>query len=158
LEHSGLATIVRPKRLFFASFGRYDEWAFFWLDTIGLQPTGLYPDLRPDFNHEEVTEIAPAKYVDRSAWDEGCLWDEDGNQQPLPDGARPLTRMFWGSFIIFAKGSSFNKMDDYSGRNNRLAPEEFQRQVAELLEHDGVRLEAARRRRIAEERENDIDW
>jgi len=126
-EHA--ADIVRPKVLIFQSFGRPYEWAYFRLETKDLEQSGIYENLQGQ--REELTEISPGEYVDRSHWDEGFYgYDESGRDEPLPDTARVVTRFFSGAFVIFAKGSTYNAISGtYDGRHSKMTAEEFKQYI-----------------------------
>ena len=146
--HHGSASIVRPKRLIFESFGKYEEWAYFWLETLPLKPSGIYPQLDETSTYEEVAELRQGEYLDCSVFDEGQTYDGDGNPQALPLGSRVINRIFCGSFIIFAKASMYNYLTDYTGAHNKSSPEQFRKKVDALLETRGEELERIRRDKL----------
>lgn len=127
--HKKAADIVRPKALIFQSFGRPYEWSYFRLETEELDPSEVYENLTGQ--REELTEITPGEYVDRSHWDEGFYgYDEIGRELPLPDSARVVTRFFSGAFVIFAKGSIYNAINaTYDGRHSKMTAEDFKQYI-----------------------------
>lgn len=128
------ADIVRPKMLTFQSFGEPYEWAYFRLDTKELNPSGVYEGLTGQ--HEELTEISPGEYVERSYWDEGYYgYDEHDRELPLPDNARVITRFFSGAFVIFAKGSVYNSINaTYDGRHSKMTAEKFKSYISNTVD------------------------
>lgn len=130
-----LSYIVKPQSLCFESFGDEYEWAYFRLEADFLEPSGVYDELSRDL--EELTEISPLEYVDRSIWDYGYYGtDEDGNEIPLPDTARTIIRFFSGSFVIFAKGSIYNRTSGtYDGRHNQMNSTEFRSHIEGVIEY-----------------------
>ena len=131
--HKKAADIVRPKILMFQSFGVPYEWAYFRLDTKELDPSGVYEGLIGQ--REELTEISPGEYVERSYWDEGYYGhDESGRELPLPDSARVITRFFSGAFVVFAKGSLYNAINaTYDGRHSKMTAEEFKNYIGDTV-------------------------
>ncbi|WP_440274004.1 hypothetical protein [Ferdinandcohnia sp. SAFN-114] len=102
------------------------EWWYFRLNTRTFEPSGVYEDLNLDeevvsdifktkvesevewqmsYYGEEVLEIEPGEYVDRSFWGINQLgYDEDGDPIPLPRTARIVTRKYnGGSYVVFPK-------------------------------------------------------
>jgi hypothetical protein len=140
--HEKTADIVRPKELIFQSFGNPYEWAYFRLETNKLEPSGVYENLKGQ--REELTEITPGDYMDRSYWDEGFTgYDESGRKLLLPESARVITRLFSGAFVIFAKGSLYNAINaTYDGRHSKMTGEEFKQYIGKtvsgLKEHGGI--------------------
>lgn len=132
--HTGMASVVRPLRLTFESFGKYEDWAYFRLDTSALDPSGVY-DSATDY--EEVTEMAPGVYEDRSVGECGFFVDGDGVEKPLPRETRIVSRYFNGSFVIFAKASTYNEIDPYQGAHNKVSSEEFRRLIDSALAKHG---------------------
>ena len=91
--------------------------------------SGVYEDLIPKYG-EELLELRPHNYVERGYWDAGYYeLDEYGREVPLPDSARVIRRhLFCGSFLIVAKGSSWNaspRLGDYCGRHATQSESEF---------------------------------
>lgn len=123
------ADIVKPSALYFESFGDDYQWSYFRLETEGLPPSGIYNHLENPY--EEVTELEPGYYVERSVWDRGYVnYDEYGREVPLPRGARPVFRYFDGAFVIFAKGSIYNAVSStYDARHNKMTGEQFRQYI-----------------------------
>lgn len=119
------ATILRPKVLMFESFPAQLSMSYFRIEARTLDPSGVYENLlRPD---EELLEVGPENYMERSFWDEGHVGhDEDGYEIPIPKHARVVHRYFGGSFVIFAKGSLYNdETSTYDARHDKMTAPEF---------------------------------
>jgi hypothetical protein len=132
---AGFTSIVKPELLSFEYFGPESiGWSYFRLDTGGLRPSGVYDEVKEAY--EEVTELSPAQYVNRSVWDAGYYGhDEDGVERPLPRRARCVSRFFEGAFVIFAKGSIYNRTSaTYDGRHNKMNREQFRAHIKEAAE------------------------
>ncbi len=126
LEFGGIIDVVKPKFLKFYSFPGNDlEWAYFRLETGGILPSEVYED--NTFNYEELTELTPGEYIDRSWMDHGYYgYDQEGNEQPLPETARVVSRVFEGAYVIFSKGSIYNSVSGtYDGRHNKMSDPDF---------------------------------
>ncbi|MCJ7674677.1 MAG: hypothetical protein MUO33_05935 [Sedimentisphaerales bacterium] len=133
LQFGTLCAVIKPHFLACEIFPSDLEWSYFRIETNKLSPSGVYDDL--EGNYEEVVELEPCHYVDRSVWDEGRLgYDENGNDIPLPPNARPLMRYLQGSFVIFAKASIYNLTSStYDGRHDKMSYDEFKRHIQEQV-------------------------
>jgi serine/threonine-protein kinase len=127
LNGGGVATIIKPRKLSFHAFGSDPRWYYFRLECRPLQPSGIYEVEEENAKSEELCELSPGEYVERSVWDEGYYGtDEDGYLMSLPDEARPIIREFEGSFVIFGKYSPYNQdSSTYDGRHSRGTSEQF---------------------------------
>ena len=130
------ADIVKPISLAFNSFDTEYLWAYFRLETGGLQPTGVCKRYDSNDKFEELTELEPGKYADRSAWDNKYYSsEEEGTERPIPKTSRPVVRYFRGSFVIFAKGSFYNYMPEtYEAPHENMTPEEFRNHIAGIVQ------------------------
>lgn len=119
--------IVKPQKLTFNSFPGVPEWTYFLLETGGIRPSGVYPNLRPECISEPLTELPDGQYISISNW--------DGNEyfgNPLPEGSRSVERIFSGSFAIFQKTSPYNgirtkNFNAYNAVHNTKSPTEFRK-------------------------------
>lgn len=124
------AYVVRPKALSFESFGdNLLEWAYFRLDTGGLKNTGIYGAQL--IQRESVCELTPGRYVEHSAIGAGYYgYDEGGSPMELPRGARSVTRYLEGSFVVFAKSSTYNAdTTTVDGRHAMVTAERFREYI-----------------------------
>ena len=134
LTCGGNVSIIRPSRLTFNWFGQENlEWSYFRLDTDLLMPTGIYGD--KGYQQEEVTELTPGEYVDYNVWESG-----EYNGKLIPNTARPVRRVFAGSFVIFPKESIYNldlnKIglgDAYDARHNQMSSSEFSQYIQTII-------------------------
>lgn len=134
LEEGG-PSIVKPTSLTFEYFGNnYTEFAYFRLETDGLEPSGVYED--SDRPCEEVAELEPGQYANSNVFDTGYYGqDENGSERELPQGARRITRYFKGAFVIVGKFSRYNQQSDtYDGRHNTMSAEKFRRYMKQLAD------------------------
>ena len=93
----------------YAGAGRFDdadgEWTYFRLNLAPLSPVNGDPSR----HREELTELAPGTYEERSLL--------DGHD--VTASARGVSRWFKGAFVIFAKGSTYNlSPSTYDGRHS----------------------------------------
>lgn len=133
---SNNVNVVKPTGLFFESFGDDKlEWAYFRLETGGLNPTGVYESVFSE-THEELTDLGGGHYVSRSVIDQGYYgYDENDYERPLPPEARPVMRYFKGAFVIFAKTSIYNNNPaTYDARHNEMTGEQFRRYIERNIE------------------------
>jgi hypothetical protein len=121
--------IVKPRALIFQSFDKAYEWAYFRLETNGLEPSGWYENLTGI--KEELTEYSPGDYTDRKYWDLGFYeYDETGREQPLSSNARIVTRYFSGFFVIFFKGSPYHSISSTEkGSHLKMTKEAFKEYI-----------------------------
>lgn len=155
LNFGGSAIIVNPNSLTFNSVGDNPEWWFFRLNTSPFEQSDVYKveneegfdesykfDIDKEvaenmkFYGEEVLEIAPAEYIDRSFWDIQHLgYDEYGKEIPLPVDARVVTRKHnGGAFVTFPKFSAYNfNSATYDARHNRVSDEQFAHYIKEIV-------------------------
>jgi serine/threonine-protein kinase len=126
---TGVPTILKPRKLTFESFGRtHLEWAYFRLEAATLEPSGVYDDLSGC--DEELAEIRPGFYVSRSALDSG-EYEEDGEVRPTPETARGVMRYLRGTFVVFAKASTYNRTPTtYDGRHAKMPASAFRAHIA----------------------------
>jgi serine/threonine-protein kinase len=128
LVADGAINILRPKVLQFEGFGAGEEWDYLRLECDFLAPTGVYPGTKL-CGYEEVLDLGGGKYVNHNHWVYG-----EFNGAPLPDTARPKSRYFEGSFVIFQKTSKYNQIPEtYDGSHSKLDSKEFRRQIEELI-------------------------
>jgi serine/threonine-protein kinase len=135
LKSDGSTTIIKPRRLTFHAINSDPNWHYFYLETNTLSPSGVYDyddtDSLIQRTSEEVCELAPGDYVERSIWDYGYFGsDENGDPLPLSNSARPIIREFTGSFAVFGKYSYYNQDNStYDGRHNKLGPIGFDQYI-----------------------------
>ena len=130
LKYGGLVDIVKPKKLIFNYLGDNFEWAYFRLETEELEPSGIYEELPEKFISEELTEISPLHYEDRSIWEHGYY-----NGEPLPKSARAVSRFFKGTFLIVAKSSIYNQIPaTYDGRHNKFNDKQYKEYMLAIKE------------------------
>lgn len=145
LNFDGSPKIVKPESLTFYAVGNDPSWWYYRLETSKFSPTAVYDHYKDDvepipwskekqldwsmqFIGEELLEISPANYMDRSYWEMNHLGeDENGYSIPLPQNARVITRKFnGGALVIFSKFSIYNSVSStYDARHNRMTDEEF---------------------------------
>jgi hypothetical protein len=130
------ASIIKPDCLIFQSFGEPFERDYFRLEIKELEPSKVYPD-RPGSDEEldeELIEISPGEYVDMNPSNVNYyLHKETGNEIPLPDTPRVVSRHFSGSFVLFAKASPYNgNSKTYDGIHSKMSADKFREYVPEL--------------------------
>ncbi len=119
LDLNGSCYIIKPKRLIYENFHYVPEWNYLRIETKPIKAI-IYESII-----EELTEIKPNEYVDRSVWDSGYYYDG-----PLPKGARLVSRIQKGALVIFAKQSLYNKdASTYDGRHNKMNTNEFRNYI-----------------------------
>lgn len=118
------AYIGKPEQLLFEHIEISPENSFFLLKFATLKPTGIYEEIRR--SKEELLEI-DGEYFERGAWDRGYLFhDETGDEVPLPDNARIITRFLSGSILIVSKGNIWNQIPEtYDGRHSNMTSVEI---------------------------------
>lgn len=129
LDCDGTNYYVKPESLSFESFGDPEDyqWSYFRLALSPIPATGTYKDFdKAAHVAEELLELSPGEYVNRSSWDEG---EYDG--EPLPKEARVIVRLLRGSVVIFQKSSFYNQLPAaYLAPHNKVDSERFRQEVA----------------------------
>jgi serine/threonine-protein kinase len=119
--------LIKPKRLIFENFGSDTLWNYFRIETEELSPTGIGGVYR---DSEELVEIEPMHYINRSHWD-----NNDYGGEKLPPSSRLVTRILKGDFVLFAKKSFYNHATStYDGRHNQLTTDEFRKYIETKVE------------------------
>ncbi|GIW75706.1 MAG: hypothetical protein KatS3mg104_0769 [Phycisphaerae bacterium] len=122
----GAVAVVKPNELAFHAISG-PEWSYFRLECDELDAV----DGDGKYGSEELTELQPGRYVDRSAWDAGFHgYDDNGFELKLPRSARLVVRYLRGAFVLFSKGSVYNQVSEtYDGRHAKMSAEEFRRYI-----------------------------
>lgn len=130
LNFDGLVNILKPKKLIFEYFPEGDyEWAYFRIVTDKLSDSGVYENLSS--NDEELTELSPCNYVERSVWDAN-----EFNGQPLPSSSRVVNRILNGDLVIFSKASLYNaNSSTYDGRHSKYGIEGFRKHIESVIQY-----------------------
>jgi hypothetical protein len=133
IEFQGSSSIVRPISLSLETFDGSYKWSYFRLDTGGLEQSGVYGSTTRE--EEALTQIEPGHYLSYDVWSVGHNGiDEEGYEIPLPEHTRPITRHFKGAFVIFAKGSTYNRTSStYDARHNKMDSLKFKQYIAESI-------------------------
>lgn len=127
---NGLVNILKPKKLMFEYFLEGDyEWSYFRIVADNLPSSNVYENLNS--NDEELTELSPCNYVDRSVWDAN-----EFNGQPLPLNARVVIRILSGDLVIFNKASLYNtNPSTYDGRHSKYGVEGFRKHIESVIKY-----------------------
>lgn len=139
LLDGGTLIVVKPEKLIFNSFkdDKSNIWSYFRLETHNLEPSGIYDDRTSEYGSEELVCINKSQYISRDYWDNGLYYDANGNERKFTRKDTIATRYFRGAFVIFAKGSIYNKMsypfDAYDGRHNKMNNETFRQYIEKLF-------------------------
>lgn len=142
----GTAYVMKPRKL---TLERLDSEgnSFLLLELDELEPSGVYDrdddddddrndrDDDEDRGSEELLELSPGEYVDRSQWDRGFLgYDADGDEIPFPNDARVVVRWFRGKVLFVGKGSLWNgDPGTYDGRHDRMTVAQIRRVIERSL-------------------------
>lgn len=131
LNCDGTSYYVKPESLSFESFGDQDDYqlSYFRLELTPIPDTGTYPGFGQSGSiAEELLELSPGQYVDRSSSDAG-----EHQGQPLPKDARVIVRLLSGSMVIFQKSSLYNKIPaTYDAPHDKVDGEQFRLEIAKL--------------------------
>ena len=120
-----VADVFCPGKLYFEFFEKSPGNSFFLLENRVLKPSGIYDT---KYTSEEVIELSPGQYEDRSYIDQGHLGhDSSGQEIPLPDSYRRISReLAAGQFLVIAKQSLWNlDPGTYDGRHNKMTHDEI---------------------------------
>jgi hypothetical protein len=144
LHFDGRIDIVKPERLMFHSFESMWDWAYFRLDSLPLEPTGIYEP--SDQIHEEVLEVAPGEYVDSAVLYAGANEAAKSDDSlPALDTVRRVIRHFRGSFAIFPKRARYmTVLGAYDGRHDKSDDAQFNQYVQNAVQKMREREERKR--------------
>ena len=126
----GSAEIFRPATLYFEHFEESPWNSFFLLETEALSPSGV--DRGTDGMSETLVEVSPGEYIDRDQ----CIlgYDEEGEEIPLPETVRIVTRYMRGKFLVVAKASLWNLLEaTYDGRHNGMTAQQIRTQIQDAI-------------------------
>jgi hypothetical protein len=125
IKTGGATYLCRPRALHLEVIAAHPEESFLLLELDKLKPTGVYEELYTSkgFSSEEVVDLGGGDYIERSHWDRGSYgYDENGDEKPLPLGARIVVRIIDGSILIVSKGTVWNGSSaTYDGRHAKMA-------------------------------------
>jgi hypothetical protein len=124
--------IVKPIKLIFQKYGKNHELSYFRLETMKMEPTSIYKKIDSEF--EELVELSPLNYEKIDYWNSGYYIDDDGDEQKLPQGSRPLSRYIkGGAFVTFVIQSPYDKFEkEHPGIHNKLSSDQFSELIAKL--------------------------
>lgn len=118
-------SIVKPKALYFESFGADYSWNYFLLETGELEP--IFPDVieqHTELVDEYLCEDIPGNYVSDSSFSYG-VYDYDTGEK-LPPTARRVVRYLRGNFLFALKLGDYNKIASaYDARHSNIEPFQF---------------------------------
>lgn len=127
--------IIKPKCLYFESFPDA-RWNYFFLEAEDVEP--IDGESVSKSGEQYLVEDYPGHYVCADDAVYGVYDYDSGN--PLPEGARTVSRFCRGKFLIVIKTAAYNQIPaTYDGRHNVMSNEELrtyfsrlQKVVAEL--------------------------
>jgi hypothetical protein len=127
INTGGLINVMYPHSLRFEQISSVPMWSYFRLELDNLEPTNIYEYSNGD--SEELTDLGGVgEYVDRMYWD---VNEFEGEK--LPIGSRVVTRFFKGAFVIFSKGSVYNKISaTYDGRHSKMDAATFKSYIEKM--------------------------
>lgn len=125
--------IFRPSRMVAEYFPQAELESFLLIE---LEQLDALEEKTPSSEpRQEFLELTEKGYVDRSIWDQGFLEiDENGDEIPLPDDARLVTRWLQGKILLVAKGSIWNgDPTTYDGRHNNMSSAQIQAAIEKSM-------------------------
>ncbi|MBU3098279.1 MULTISPECIES: hypothetical protein [Clostridium] len=82
-----------------------------------------------------MVDLGKANYIERKFWDIGFYYDKNGSKKEFSKMATVVTRYFNGSFVIFAKASTYNRVSStYDGRHNKMSNERFRKYIQSAVD------------------------
>lgn len=121
--------IIKPVRLLLETFPDFLSMSYLLIEIDDLKPSNIYS--QENMAYEELVELTPRRYINRSALDNGFYVNEQEKRVFLPKRARLVTRrLSAGSFVIFARGSYYNRcpkkiFDAYEAVHNKMTAAKF---------------------------------
>lgn len=126
-------SIVKPKSLYFESFGNEVAWNYFLLETGNLAPVlDTFDSYNGEILEERLCEDFPGHYVSDKDFVYGVYDYESGEK--LPENARRVVRYLHGNFLFALKWGDYNKIPSaYDGRHSLVSPQNFRKYCDALL-------------------------
>ncbi len=127
-------SIVKPKSLYFESFGDESTWNYFLLETGNLAPVlETFNSFNGEILDEWLCEDLPGHYISDKDFVYG-VYDYDSGEK-LPESARRIVRYLHGNFLFALKWGDYNKIASvYDGRHSAVTPKDFRRYCDTILE------------------------
>jgi len=130
-----IAEILRPAKLTYESFGTDPSWNYFRLEVAPTEALGIKGALDEEGIRETLTELAPGTYVPYHHWD-----NNEYDDAPLPETARPIGRYLRGSFVFFGTRSVYNlNPGTYDARHDKVTEEDFRQYIECNARHHASR-------------------
>lgn len=128
-DELGRCHLVKPKALFYETFGEYYHWNYFLLELNELdqqlkESNGL--------EYEVLVEDFPSHYVDGKDYIYGVYDYTSG--EPLPKESKLVYRYMRGKLLITMKLGPYNRISDtYDGRHGQCSHLKFREYIEELI-------------------------
>lgn len=140
-EHS--AYVMRPRSLVLEYIEQAPAESFLLLELDELSALKINDEAdeyAASKGVQDLVEIPPDDYRDRSIWDRGFLgYDDAGDEIPLPAGTRLVSRWMRGKVLIVVKGSLWNGTPaTYNGVHNTMSAADIRSTIEEALKRRGV--------------------
>lgn len=144
-DDSGTASVIKPKALYYETFGNRYSWNYFLLEATPLN--SILGDTTEE-GYERLVEDKsnPVHYVSAADAQYG-VYDYDSGDK-LPDGYKVVYRYTTGKFLMVLKNGPYNQISGtYDGRHGMCNECEFRKyieslaDVTERLEQQGYKKE-----------------
>jgi serine/threonine-protein kinase len=131
--------LLKPRKMTVHYFADAPAQSFLFIETDKLEQSGTY-DHKIKGGSEELVEIGPGDYRERSVWDAGYDGhDEGGDEIPLPKSAKLVIRFFKGGFAIVGQGSVWNgTAATYDGEHDKLGQEPMRELIDKAIKRLGL--------------------
>lgn len=127
--------VAKPRSLTLEYIADRPTESFLLLELDHLNPTSIHDSDSEEYvakvGREEIVELGRGDYQPRFVWDQGFYGhDETGNEIPLPDNARLMTRWLRGKILFVVKGSIWNETSStYNGQHNSMTANEIRKTI-----------------------------
>lgn len=150
LDFNGIAHIVKPSVLEAHLWYDHPEWSYFWLEFAPMVPLYAGKESDAEFVEEETDEdlqrlksehsreehvlsLPDGRLLPINVLEQGFYVTEDGEDAPIPEGCRRITRMWGGPIAIFSKASPYNKNPAaYDAPHAKMGRDRFQHFITHL--------------------------
>lgn len=117
---TGFATLLKPAKLTYVSFGLDTKWDYLRLEAEPVDATGHFPVNAGDYR-EYLSELRPGEYAHPDVYE----YRFDRNLE-LPEGARSVVRYLKGAMVFFSTSSPYNQNTaTYDARHEKMSEAEF---------------------------------
>ncbi len=126
----GFCHLVKPKNLFFESFGNDFTWNYFLLE---LESVAAIENISEWREYEILVEDTPGHFVS-AEYEQYGVYDYESGER-FPEGYKVVRRFIKGKILIVFKRGLYNSIAaTYDGRHGMFTNDEFRKYIEEMIQ------------------------